>query len=508
MIPRILSIAGTDPTGGAGIQADLKSITAAGGYGMSAVTALVSQNTRGVRAVHTPPREFLAEQLAAVFEDVAVDAVKIGMLGDADTVAVVTDALAAYGGTIPVVLDPVMVASSGDRLLDGNAEQAVRELVHRVDVVTPNLRELAVLTGQKTAQDFESAATQAVDLARHFDVTVIVKGGHLTGPVADNAVVHPDGQVHRVPSPRIDTTNTHGTGCSLSSALATRLALGEPVERALAWATRWLHEAITHADDLNVGDGNGPVDHGHRARRLERAASTRPWPHLRGELPATAAPVPRLTPAGPHTAALWERTGQVWAEIMALPFIRGLRDGSLRNADFAFYLDQDAQYPSRYSRALALLSAAAPDHEGQVAWTAGALECVVVEAELHRDWLNGQELAVSSPSPVTMAYTDFLIASVAVEDYVVGTAAVLPCYWLYAEIGLDLAADNHPDHPYHAWLNTYAGEDFLAGAQAAIQRVETALDQASPAQREAATRAYLTACVHEREFFDQADRAW
>lgn len=508
MIPRILSIAGTDPTGGAGIQADLKSIAAAGGYGMSAVTALVSQNTRGVRAVHTPPREFLAEQLAAVFDDVTVDAVKIGMLGDADTVAVVADALAANAGQTPVVLDPVMVASSGDRLLDEDAEQAVRDLVHEVDVVTPNLRELAVLTGQDLAPDFDAALDQAAALAREAAVTVIVKGGHLTGPVADNAVVHPDGRVHRVPSARIDTTNTHGTGCSLSSALATRLALGEPVEQALTWSTRWLHEAITHADDLAVGDGNGPVDHGHRARRLAKAASTVPWPHLRGVMPTTAAPVPHLTPAGPHTAALWELTGQVWGEIMNLPFIRGLRDGSLHEADFAFYLDQDAQYLGRYSRALAMLSATAPDHEGQVAWAAGARECVVVEAALHRDWLGGHDMTVSSPSQVTMVYTDFLVATVAVEDYVIGTAAVLPCYWLYAEIGLDLVADNHPDHPYHAWLDTYAGEEFIAGAQAAIARVEKALDEATPAQREAATRAYLTACVHEREFFDQADRAW
>lgn len=507
MIPRILSIAGTDPTGGAGIQADLKSIAAAGGYGMSVVTALVSQNTRGVRSVFAPPLEFLTDQLEAVFTDVTVDAIKIGMLGDAETVDTVRAALQQFAHG-PVVLDPVMVASSGDRLLDEAAEAAVRSLVAEVDVVTPNLKELAVLVEEDIAADFDAALAQAAGLARTSGTVVIVKGGHLTGPVADNAVVTPTGDVHRVPSPRVDTKNTHGTGCSLSSALATRIGAGESVEEALAWSTRWLHEAISHADSLGVGSGNGPVDHGHRGRRLATAASAAPWPHLRGEFSTLPAPTPHLAAAGPHTQKLWDLTGQVWHDIMELPFIRGLRAGNLPASDFGFYLDQDAQYLSRYSRALALLSAAAPDQEAQVGWSEGATGCIVAEAELHRSWLHGHDLTISAPSHITMAYTDFLVATTAVEDYVVGAAAVLPCYWLYAEIGLDLMADNHADHPYHAWLNTYGGEEFIHGARGAIARVERALSAATDEQRQAATRAYLTACVHEREFFDQADRAW
>jgi len=503
MTPRILSIAGTDPTGGAGVQADLKSISAAGGFGMAVVTALVAQNTQGVRTVHTPPTQFLREQLDAVFDDVTVDAVKIGMLGDVDTVAEVTRALSAHE-VAHVILDPVMVASSGDRLLNEDAEAAVRELVRHVDVITPNLRELAVLCDTEMATTLEEGIEQARGLAADTGTTVIVKGGHLTGPEADNAVVTPDGAVHHVPTRRIDTRNTHGTGCSLSAALATRIAAGDSVEAALDWSTRWLHEAILHASELEVGQGNGPVDHFHRARRLEAAANTTPWAP-RTDVPA---PTPHLAPAGPHTQAMWDATGEVWDEIMELSFIRELADGTLRHADFAFYLDQDAQYLNRYSRALALLSATAPEQEGQTFWAESAREVLEGEAQLHRDWLGGNDITVTTPSPVTLGYTNFLVASCAVEPYVVGAAAVLPCFWLYAEIGMELAKSNTPEHPYHAWLSTYGGEDFNTGARLAIEHTERALAAASPAQREQAMTAYLNACIYEREFFAQADRAW
>lgn len=517
MIPRILSIAGTDPTGGAGAEADLKSITAAGGYGMSVVTSLVAQNTQGVRAIHTPPREFLRAQLAAVFDDVVVDAVKIGMLGDAATAELVGDWLDGHP-VGAVVLDPVMIATSGDRLLAADAEAAIRDLATRVDVVTPNLPELAVLVGQPVATDFDAALAQARGFAGAHAVTVIVKGGHLAGPHADNAVVSPTGSVHRVASPRVDTPHTHGTGCSLSSALATRLGAGEEVGTALEWSTRWLHEAIVHAEALDVGQGSGPVDHSHRARRLAGAAAVRPWAHLsRPAGPgqgtddfvlasALPAPRPRLAPAGPYTAALWEATGEVWAEIMELPFVRGLREGTLSEEAFAFYLEQDAFYLNHYSRAQAQLATIAPEPAAQLDWAAGAVDCVAAEAELHRTWLAGRDLGATAPSPVTMAYTDFLVATAHSHDYVVGAAAVLPCAWLYAEIGLVLAEADHPDHPFHAWLRMYRSEEFLAGARTAIGHVERALAQAGPAHRLRAGRAYLSAAVYEREFFGQADR--
>lgn len=268
-IPRVLSIAGTDPTGGAGVQADLKSIGAAGGYGMAVVTALVAQNTQGVREVHAPPQEFLEAQLASVFDDVTVDAVKIGMLGDVVTAETISRWLERQDVPI-VVLDPVMVATSGDRLLSEEAEQAVRELTRQATVVTPNLPELAVLVEGETAGTLEEAIEQATRFAAQMNVSVLVKGGHLASGRADNALVQADGSVHTVEVERVETKNTHGTGCSLSSALATRLGAGDSPEKAVEWASEWLRESIEFADELHVGQGNGPVDHFHRMRRLAR----------------------------------------------------------------------------------------------------------------------------------------------------------------------------------------------------------------------------------------------
>lgn len=544
-VPRVLSIAGTDPSGGAGIQADLKSIAASGGYGMCVTTSLVAQNTCGVRKVFTPPLEFLTAQLAAVFDDVTVDAVKIGMLGDADTIRTVRTWLSEHPVPL-VVLDPVMIASSGDRLLQAEAEQALRDLVPLVNVITPNIPELAVLCQKEPAQTFDEAHEQAANLAAATGTTVIVKGGHLCGQDAGNTAVFPDGTCAHVRTPRLDSRNTHGTGCSLSSSLATRLGVellqhaeaaghaagqqgvltSEDTHRALQWSTRWLHESIAAGAGLQVGsgEGHGPVDHAARARRLEAAASAYPWHHLLAttdsegntldgtspERLLPVSPVPAgeavVKPAGPWTAALWAAGGETWHQILDLPFVRALGDGTLDEDLFAFYLDQDALYLRDYSRALATLSARADTAEAQVHWAAGAHEAIAAESQLHEGWL-ANRARLGGPSPITMGYTNFLRASAAGDDYVVGAAAILPCYWLYEEVGAVLSSQNHADHPYAEWLSMYGGEEFAAEVARSLAEVERAFETASPAQRVRAARAYLSACVYEREFFDQAHRA-
>lgn len=542
-VPRVLSIAGTDPSGGAGIQADLKSITASGGYGMCVTTSLVAQNTCGVREVFTPPLEFLTAQLAAVFDDVTVDAVKIGMLGDADTIRTVRTWLREHPVPV-VVLDPVMIASSGDRLLRAEAEQALRDLVPLVDVITPNIPELAVLCEKEPAQTFEEAHEQAANLAASTGTTVIVKGGHLHGDDAGNTAVFPDGTCAHVRTPRLDSRNTHGTGCSLSSSLATRLGVellqhaktaepaadpqltSEDTHRALQWSTRWLHEAIAAGARLHVGsgEGHGPVDHAARARRLEAAASAYPWRHLLATTDSAgntldgtsperllpASPVPAgeavVKPAGPWTAALWAAGGETWRQILDLPFVRALGDGTLDEDLFSFYLDQDALYLRDYSRALATLSARADTAKGQVHWAAGAHEAIAAESQLHEGWL-ANRARLGGPSPITMGYTNFLRAFTAGEDYVVGAAAILPCYWLYEEVGAVLSSQNHEGHPYADWLSLYGGEEFASDVARSLAEVEHAFEVASPAQRVRAAQAYLSACVYEREFFDQAHRA-
>lgn len=269
-IPNLLSVAGTDPTGGAGIHADLKSFAAHRTYGMAAVTALVAQNTGGVRAIHVPEAGFLAAQLASVTDDVAVDGVKIGMLGTVEvieTVAAWWDGLWTGRAVRPaLVLDPVMVATSGDRLLDAEAESALLAFLCRADLITPNVPELALLADREPAGDAETLIAQARVVADAHSVLVLAKGGHLDADDVVDVLVHPtvDGvrpPEHRAAGPRVETTSTHGTGCSVSAALAALRARGLSWEEAVDEVKVWMTEALRDAERLDVGVGHGPIQH-------------------------------------------------------------------------------------------------------------------------------------------------------------------------------------------------------------------------------------------------------
>jgi hydroxymethylpyrimidine/phosphomethylpyrimidine kinase len=261
MIPNILSIAGSDPSGGAGIQADIKAMSANGGYAMAAITALTAQNTQGVTAVQMVPPEVVTAQIAAIRADIRIDAVKIGMLGDAAVIKAVSAAL--EGLAAPIVLDPVMVAKSGDRLLDVTAVAALRDLLERATVITPNLPEAADLLSQPEATTPAKMEAQACALLALGPKAVLIKGGHLPGDVCLDLLLGPDGLV-RMPGPRHATTKTHGTGCTLSSALATLLGHGLPLPEAAERAKAYVSGAIASADALSVGTGHGPTHHFHR----------------------------------------------------------------------------------------------------------------------------------------------------------------------------------------------------------------------------------------------------
>lgn len=515
--PRVLSIAGTDPTGGAGTAADLKSIAAAGGFGMAAVTAVVAQNTHGVSDIHVPPAQFLAAQLRAVSDDVELEAVKTGMLGTAEIIGAVANWLTAHPPRV-LVVDPVMVATSGDRLLEPEAEQAMIRFCSLATVVTPNIDELAVLTGEPRAHDEGAALAQAARWSEATGVAVVVKTGHLDSRAVTNTWIAADGTRHRVHSTRVDTTSTHGTGCSLAAALATRLGAGEDPATALAWVTDWLHEAIAHGAALQVGSGNGPVDHAHRARRLAAAGSAAPWvadgavPD-RWEQPAQLAaratadgPAASVPPVGPWTEALWAAGAPLAGAIEDSGFVSALVDGSLPEEQFSFYLAQDAHYLQRYSRALATLAATSEDPAAREFWSDSSRHCVDTELELHRGWLatrpDAAEVAVS---PVTSSYTDFLLARALGDLTAVGAAAALPCFWLYAQVGASLP-EVPDEHPYAGWLLTYRDPTFVEGVRGALGVVERELAGAAPAVRAEAARAFLLACRHELEFFEQARR--
>jgi hydroxymethylpyrimidine/phosphomethylpyrimidine kinase len=259
-----LTIAGSDPSGGAGIQADLKTFAALGVYGASVITALTAQNTRGVAAIYGVPPDFIAEQIDAVFADLEVGAVKIGMLYRPEAIETVARALTRHGART-IVLDPVMVASSGGSLLAPDAVEALRrELIPRALVVTPNLPEAAALTGASLARNEAEMAAQAREILSLGARTVLIKGGHGTGEESVDLLIGQNqefGEVVRLSAKRIITKNTHGTGCTLSSAIAAGLAKGLDVAAATQAAKAYVTAAIANADRLNVGHGAGPLHH-------------------------------------------------------------------------------------------------------------------------------------------------------------------------------------------------------------------------------------------------------
>ena len=260
--PIALTIAGSDSSGGAGIQADLKTFAAFGVYGASVITALTAQNTLGVAGIHHVPADFVTSQMDAVFSDLDVNAVKIGMVAQVATIEAIVAALDRWSPK-HVVLDPVMVATSGHGLLDSGAVEALRaSLIPRASLITPNLPEAAALLDEPVAMSAAAIESQGQRLLALGCRIVLIKGGHGQGAESIDYLMGGDG-VTALAAPRIATKNTHGTGCSLSSAIAAGLAKGEQLEAAVRHAKTWISAAIAAADRLDVGRGHGPVHHFH-----------------------------------------------------------------------------------------------------------------------------------------------------------------------------------------------------------------------------------------------------
>lgn len=257
---KVLTIAGSDSGGGAGIQADLKAFAARGVYGMTALTAITAQNTLGVQGVHEVPAAFVAQQIDSVMADIGADAWKTGMLSNSEIIRVLVDR-ARHHQVQCLVVDPVMVAKSGDPLLQDEARQVlIDELVEIAYVITPNHHEAEVLTGLeiRTVADMHDAARAIHEMgARH----VVVKGGHLPATSRAIDVLYDGLEINEVDAPRVDTPNTHGTGCTYASAIAAELAKGQVVREAVRTAKRYLTATLEAALDLEIGHGHGPLDH-------------------------------------------------------------------------------------------------------------------------------------------------------------------------------------------------------------------------------------------------------
>ena len=259
-VKNVLSIAGSDPSGGAGIQADLKTFAANGVYGMAAITALTVQNTVGVQGIHLVPAKFVSSQIEAIFSDIAVSSVKVGMVANAEIAREVGTTLAKYRNLISVV-DPVMVAKGGSPLLDKKAIQAVKDnLIPLATIVTPNLPEAAILLGSSIAKSEEDMVYQGKALLNLGPKSILMKGGHSEGITSNDLLVTENNYVW-FKEKRINTKNTHGTGCTLSSSIASFLAKDFSVEESVSKAKKFVTNAIRNSEKLSVGKGHGPTNH-------------------------------------------------------------------------------------------------------------------------------------------------------------------------------------------------------------------------------------------------------
>ena len=269
--PRVLTIAGSDSGGGAGIQADIKSISATGSYAASAITAVTVQNTLGVEAVHPVPIDIISAQIRCVLSDIGADAVKLGMLHSAEVVLAVRDALVSIGATKNIVLDPVMVSTSGHRLIEESAIRVLAaELIPLARVITPNIPEAEILAGVViSSQDQlpQVARMLSAKASKGSPVSVLMKAGHLSEErMVDIFYNAEEDRIVELPSARLHTPNTHGTGCTLSSAFASYLAQGLGLDDAARAATEYIHGAIESGAAYHIGHGHGPVDHFYRQR--------------------------------------------------------------------------------------------------------------------------------------------------------------------------------------------------------------------------------------------------
>ncbi|KAI7885414.1 hypothetical protein K492DRAFT_157338 [Lichtheimia hyalospora FSU 10163] len=487
-IPKVLTIAGSDSGGGAGIQADLKTLTSLNVYGSSVLTSLTSQNTLGVDAIHNVPTDFVQKQLDAVLSDIGTDAIKTGMLASGAIVQTVVDTLKKYNHD-KLVVDPVMISTSGSKLLAEDAVQTcIDSLLPITLVLTPNVPEAEVLLGMgagaiKTIDDMRTAAKRLADLGPR---NVLVKGGHLPVERNDEKCVvdvlyeKKTGEYHEIVNPYRDTKDTHGTGCTLSAAIAAGLAQGNDVVMSVKKATIYIQDAI-NASHTSIGKGAGPVNHLHNIHLRPYACKS-------------------------YVQALKESLPDgVWDEFIDHPFVRGMADGTLSRESFIFYIKQDYLYLQHYARSAALAAYKSPNID-MAARNAKIVLHIQHEMQMHlkycESWGISKEDILATPESVyNVAYTRYVLDKGATGDQLDLQVAMAPCLLGYGEIGVKLYNDpntKREGNPYWSWIKNYAEDDF----QDAVKNGKALLEELAIHHVSTSPSRFKETC----EIFEQATR--
>ena len=474
-----LTIAGSDSCGGAGIQADIKTMTAHGVYAMSAITALTAQNTTGVTDILNSTPEFLAAQLDAVFTDIFPDAVKIGMVSETGLIDVIAEKLTFYKAK-NIVLDPVMVATSGSKLISDDAiDSLCKKLIPLALLITPNIPEAEVLSGCSihSPEDMETAARVIYE---KYGTAVLLKGGHDLNDAND--LLYDGKEVKWFYGTRVDNPNTHGTGCTLSSAIASNLAKGRSLSDSVAAAKRYITGALSAM--LDLGKGRGPMNHAFAIRGLyERKL----------------------------TEDLKDAAADLWAEAEAQPFVEEMALGTLSPERFKYYMLQDYYYLREYIKILAVIRSHADTDEVK-AFVDGTTQ--VVEEELKAVHLpNMEALGITEKqmektglSEAGAAYLSYLHQT-ADAPAIYGLTALLQCSWLYAHIAenrMKKNAETIKTSDYRSWFEAYTSEGYTAGNETWMCLADRLAENIGLDEREKLCQIFRTCAGHENRFWKAA----
>ncbi|KAG2013205.1 thiamine biosynthesis protein [Coprinopsis cinerea AmutBmut pab1-1] len=542
-----LTIAGSDPSGGAGIQADLKTFAAHGCYGASVITSLTAQNTTGVQGVHAVPPDFVVQQLRMVLDDIDIKAIKTGMLYDAVIAAEVAKVLKerqAAGKLAPVVCDPVCVSTSGHTLLKPDAlDVLVNQVFPLTTLITPNKPETELLLKTPNLEvKIESLAdmyTAAVELSKKTSTAVLVKGGHVVSSLKNleeiiqkhsnvevvkqnlydenmeillvgrdpkelnpeivvDLLYQPDTQSAVVYArPRIESTSTHGTGCTLSAAIASGLAQGLSLKDAVAQGALYTHFGIATAQP--IGKGYGPLNHLHCVNRTVISSPTPTNPY-------------------PFAHYLIRNTKEVWKGYVEHEFVKQLGKGVLAKEKFVHFIKQDYHYLKYYARAYGLLASKSSTFP-EIHAAATIIMSVIHEIDTHKSFcetfgVTAEELENTPESTATTAYGAFIINSGVQGDACALMMAVLSCLLGYGEVGLWLKKESElpnswvvmEGNPYKKWIEDYSGEGYQSAVRVGLATIEKMLvaDHPSPARLKEWLGIFQRCTALERGFWDMA----
>ncbi|KAL7894998.1 Phosphomethylpyrimidine kinase domain-containing protein [Trichoderma sp. SZMC 28014] len=499
---RVLIIAGSDPSGGAGLEADQKVLAAHGCYAMTSTTALTVQNTKGVTGVHIIPSDFVGRQIEACLEDVGADVIKTGMLASAETIEVIAKLITKFN--IPtLVIDPVMVSTSGAQLLPHEAiTQLSQHLLPHTTILTPNIPEATLLLTQNGHQvgeihsvsDVEAMGRKIQQLGPKW---VLVKGGHmpfrkdLTVAKTDeekeivvDVLVGPEGSVLRVQSPYQKSTSTHGTGCSLASAIAARVSQGADMPTAVRGACRYIEAGIKTAPQL--GSGHGPLDHFH---------STYTLPFSPGYFVEYLLEHPAVR--------------SVWDEFVYHPFVMALGNGTLPVESFKGYIIQDYLYLVHFSRANALAAYKAKSI-GDISRSNEIVSHILHEMKLHINYCNSfgisePEIQATQELQACTAYTRYVLDIGQSEDWLALQMALAPCLLGYGAVAqmLHAHADTVRDgNTYWAWIENYIADDYVEAVRLGSELIEKNIRLQSPSRIEELIKIFVHATKMEIGFWE------